>query len=117
MTTKQLANACQVTEKAVAPRMTELCAMGDARDSGGRHTSLSGRGRKQVVWEIALKRSPHMPPDEYDECGEHLSCGRCGGDGVIHLSEAGPSIWGEDCFCEEDRLIQCPTCRGKGVEN
>lgn len=53
MTTKQLANACQVTEKAVAPRMTELCALGDARDSGGRHTSLSGRGRKQVVWELA----------------------------------------------------------------
>ena len=44
------------------------------------------------------------------------SCGRCGGDGVIHLSEAGPSIWGEDCFCEEDRLIQCPTCRGEGIE-
>lgn len=65
----------------------------------------------------SLQRSPHMPPDEYDECGEHQPCGRCGGDGVIHLSEAGPSIWGEDCFCEGDRLIQCPTCRGGGVEH
>lgn len=73
---------------------------------------------KQAEREIfALQRSAHMPPDEDDECGEHQSCGRCGGDGVIHLSEAGPSVWGEDCFCEEDRMIQCPTCRGEGLEH
>ena len=38
-------------------------------------------------------------------------CTTCGGDGMIMLSDAGPSEWGEDCFCEVDRLINCPECR------
>lgn len=52
MTNRELANACQVAETAMAPRLTELVQLGEARDSGRRKTSLSGRGRKQVVWEI-----------------------------------------------------------------
>ena len=38
-------------------------------------------------------------------------CGLCGDDGFIMLSDAGPGEWGEDCFCEEDRPIECPECR------
>ena len=57
-----------------------------------------------------------MAPDENDECGEHQSCGRCGGDGSIMLSEAGPSVWGEDTFCDIDRPIICPSCGGDGME-
>lgn len=51
MTNRELANSCQVSEKAIAPRLPELVAELKARDSGGRKTSLSGKGRKQVVWE------------------------------------------------------------------
>lgn len=42
-------------------------------------------------------------------------CDMCGGEGIIMLSEAGPGVWGEDCFCDEDRPITCPACRGKGT--
>jgi hypothetical protein len=35
----------------------------------------------------------------------------CGGDGVVELADCGPSEWGEDCFCEENRLVTCPECR------
>ena len=38
------------------------------------------------------------------------SCSTCGGDGSIMLSDAGPGVWGEDTFCELDRLIPCPEC-------
>lgn len=48
------------------------------------------------------------PDDETDACDQ------CGGDGVIQLSEAGPGIWGEDVFCDEDRMIICPSCHGEG---
>lgn len=51
MTNKELANACQVRETAIAPRLTELVELGEARDTGRRKTPISGRGRKQVVWE------------------------------------------------------------------
>lgn len=51
--------------------------------------------------------------DDYDPC--EGVCGQCGGDGWIMLSDAGPSEWGEDCFCEVDRPITCPECKGKGV--
>ncbi len=47
--------------------------------------------------------------DEASE--EHEPCCLCGDDGVIMLSDAGPSEWGEDCFCEVDRLIPCPECQ------
>lgn len=52
MTNRELANACQVAETAMAPRLTELAGLGDVRDTGRRKSSLSGKGRKQVVWEI-----------------------------------------------------------------
>lgn len=41
-------------------------------------------------------------------------CDQCGGDGVVQLSDT-PELWGEDCFCEIDRLVTCPSCLGKGI--
>lgn len=55
MTNHQLANACQVSVKAIAPRLTEMVELGEARDTGGRHSSVSGKGRKQVVWEAVQR--------------------------------------------------------------
>jgi len=46
-----LANACQVNQDAIAPRLSELEALGQVRDTGRRHSSVSGRGRKLKVWE------------------------------------------------------------------
>lgn len=46
--------------------------------------------------------------DDDDEC-----CMMCGGDGFVMLSECGPSVWGEDCFCDEDRAVQCPECQNR----
>jgi predicted ArsR family transcriptional regulator len=51
MTTHDLANACQVNQDAVAPRMTELEAEGSVRDTGHRQRSVSGKGRPLKVWE------------------------------------------------------------------
>lgn len=51
MTTHELATACQVSPDAVAPRMTELEDRGDVRDTGRRKSSVSGKGRKQKIWE------------------------------------------------------------------
>lgn len=49
---------------------------------------------------------------EDDDYGlETVSCGMCGDDGWIMLSDAGPGEWGEDCFCEVDRPIRCPECQ------
>lgn len=53
--------------------------------------------------------------EEDDRYSRDNTCGQCGGDGYIMLSEAGPGAWGEDCFCGEDEPIECPECRGKGV--
>ena len=47
----QLANACQVSPDAMAPRMSELETLGLIQDSGERHSSASGKGRKLKVWE------------------------------------------------------------------
>lgn len=52
------------------------------------------------------KNEVQGPDDDY--------CDECGGEGVIMLSEAGPGVWGEDCFCDEDRPIRCPACNGTG---
>lgn len=49
-----------------------------------------------------------------DDSGDDDSCDLCGGDGWIMLSDAGPGEWGEDCFCEVDRPITCPQCKGNG---
>lgn len=57
MTNHALANSCQMSEKAIAPRLTELVRLGEARDSGQRKSSVSGKGRKQVVWECAEAKS------------------------------------------------------------
>jgi predicted ArsR family transcriptional regulator len=51
MTSREMASACQVSEKAIAPRWTELEALGLVRDTGNRQHSISGRGRTQKVWE------------------------------------------------------------------
>jgi len=45
---------------------------------------------------------------------DNVVCECCGGDGSVQLSEH-PEFWGEDCFCEEDRLVNCPECSGSGV--
>lgn len=53
--------------------------------------------------------------DDYgdDDYGDDECCPMCGGDGVVMLSECGPSEWGEDCFCEVDRVVTCPECRNR----
>ena len=48
---------------------------------------------------------------DYEDYDDEDCCPMCGGDGVVMLSECGPSEWGEDCFCEEDRVVTCPECR------
>ena len=40
-------------------------------------------------------------------------CPMCAGDGIVELSECGPSEWGEDTFCDVDRLVACPECRNR----
>lgn len=52
-TTHELATACQVSPDAIAPRMSELEALGEAVDSGRRKASVSGKGRKLKVWAAA----------------------------------------------------------------
>ena len=64
MTNRELANVCQVAETAIAPRLTELSALGTVRDTGRRKSSLSGRGRKTVVWELRINRC--TCPASYD---------------------------------------------------
>lgn len=65
---------------------------------------------------------PPLPPAtcsaasdwEDDDCNyDGPTCGMCGDDGWIMLSDAGPSEWGEDCFCDVDRAIECPECRDR----
>lgn len=71
--------------------------------------------------ETAKARSGSVQPDcsaasnwEDDDCNyDGPTCGMCGDDGWIMLSDAGPSEWGEDCFCEVDRAIECPECRDR----
>ncbi|MCU0783721.1 MAG: hypothetical protein MUF81_06665 [Verrucomicrobia bacterium] len=55
--THELARACQVNPDAVAPRMSEMEALGLARDTGRRHSSVSGKGRKLKVWEAIPART------------------------------------------------------------
>jgi hypothetical protein len=50
---------------------------------------------------------------EDDDFCEGPFCGMCGDNGVVELADCGPSEWGEDCFCEENRLIECPECRDR----
>jgi len=51
------------------------------------------------------------PPD--DDYSDDDVCEMCCGDGFVMLSECGPGEWGEDCFCEEDRAVMCPVCKGR----
>jgi hypothetical protein len=51
MTTREAANFCQVSVEAAAPRFSELEELGQVRDTGERRASVSGRGRRQKVWE------------------------------------------------------------------
>ena len=55
--------------------------------------------------------APDCDDGDYDY--DDPTCGMCGDDGWIMLSDAGPSEWGEDCFCEVDRPIECPECRDR----
>ncbi len=55
--------------------------------------------------------SPEYGDDDY--CYEGPTCGMCGDDGWIMLSDAGPGEWGEDFFCGEDQPIECPECRDR----
>ena len=50
MTPREAAGFCQVSEKAAAPRFSELEAEGLVQDTGERRHSLSGLGRTQKVW-------------------------------------------------------------------
>ena len=63
---------------------------------------------------MRTSEAPFAAADGY-AAGEYYDdddcCSMCGGDGVVMLSECGPSEWGEDCFCEEDRVVTCPECR------
>ncbi len=66
--------------------------------------------------ETSKARSGSVQPDcsaasEFDESDFDDCCSMCGGDGVVELADCGPSEWGEDCFCEENRLVTCPECR------
>jgi predicted ArsR family transcriptional regulator len=51
MTSREMATACEVSEKAIAPRWTELETMGLVHDTGNRRHSISGKGRTSKVWE------------------------------------------------------------------
>lgn len=48
--------------------------------------------------------------DHEDDDGE---CPTCGGDGLSTPHDH-PEVWGEDACVEEDRVITCPDCHGKG---
>lgn len=61
--------------------------------------------------EPTLAPAPGCAESDFYEYEEDDYCPMCGGDGVVMLSDCGPSEWGEDCFCEEDRLVACPECR------
>lgn len=56
--------------------------------------------------------------DGYDPYDEDLrdmddTCYRCGGDGVLEYMDA-PETWGEDSPSEDNHLVTCPECRGRG---
>ncbi len=51
MTSHEVADFCQVSPDAMAPRMSELEGLGLIRDTGERRSPVSGRGRKLKVWE------------------------------------------------------------------
>ena len=55
-TTRELANGCEVTMEALAPRMSELAATGDVYDTGTRRSSASGRGRPLKLWCVNPSR-------------------------------------------------------------
>ena len=51
MNNNQIADACRLHVSNIAPRMSELVSELKVRDTGRRHSSVSGKGRKLVVWE------------------------------------------------------------------
>lgn len=55
-TPQQIASNIGFPVEDVAPRMTELEASGEARDTGQRRSRF-GRGRKQKVWEATEEKS------------------------------------------------------------
>ena len=72
-------------------------------------TPTNAAGVGQTMREASLAApNGYAAGDDYDDDD---CCSMCGGDGTVMLSEYGPSEWGEDCFCEEDRVVTCPECR------
>lgn len=70
--------------------------------------------KRDYPWPVCDRcASRHVSEDDDDCFVDGPVCGMCGDDGWIMLSDAGPSEWGEDCFCEEDRAIECPECRDR----
>lgn len=74
-TTHELANACQVSQAAVAPRMSELLKLGEARDTGRRKSSVSGRGRKLKVWESTERPGCHTNAGVSVTDSQQTGCG------------------------------------------
>lgn len=56
--------------------------------------------------------NPDTRHEDHWDC-DTVECGRCGDDGWINLSDAGPGEWGEDCFNGIDRPIACPECKDR----
>ena len=73
--------------------------------------------KPESLWAVCdrceFRRSVEDYEDDNDCSYERPECGMCGDDGWIMLSDAGPCEWGEDCFCDEDRMIECPECRAR----
>ena len=73
---------------------------------------MDGKCLYLIPSEIQIAAPRVRSADDYcdDDCDDDY-CSMCGGDGVVMLSDCGPSEWGEDCFSEEDRVVECPECR------
>jgi len=53
-----------------------------------------------------------LPCEEPDFDIEPLDCERCGGEGIVSVTDTSAQSMGEP---ECDHLIVCPGCRGTGV--
>ncbi len=52
--------------------------------------------------------------DAFDGEGSYDdTCEKCGGEGFVELHDH-PEMWGEDSCSEENQLLTCPRCKGRG---